>query len=103
MEPLDLYLEKSANQGATRQVLRGYSREERHYREILRNRFRRRGQPRLNLHSRPVLKTSRDSKLEIIETPTAIDARKESGERLALFNALWKEYKEALEAFYASK
>ena len=103
MEPLDLYLEKSANQGATRQVLRGYGREGRLYREILRNRFRRRGQPRLESHSIPILKTPRDSKPEIIETPTTIDAQEESGERLALSNALWKEYKKALEAFYASK
>ena len=41
IEPLDLYLEKSASQGAARQVLRGYSKEGRLYREILRNRYRR--------------------------------------------------------------
>ena len=103
IEPLDLYLEKSASQGAARQILRGYGREGRLYREILRNRYRRRGQLRLESYSIPTLRTSRDSRPEIIETPATENARIAGEERTTLFNAIWKEYKKALEAFYASK
>ena len=67
IEPLDLYLEKAANQGAARQVLRGYGNEGSLFREILRNRFRRRGRPRQESRILSTRETSRDSKPEIID------------------------------------
>ena len=85
-----------ANQGAARQVLGGYGKEGRLFREILRNRYRRRGQPRRESPSIPTLKTSENSRPEIIETPTITDAQIPN-------SAIWEEYKKALEAFYASK
>ena len=103
IEPLDLYLEKSASQGAARQVLRGYGREGRIFREILRNRYRRRGPLRHESNSIPTLKASENVRPEIIENPTSKDARLAGEERTTLSNAIWKEYKKALEAFYASK
>jgi len=103
IEPLDLYLEKSASQGAARQVLRGYGREGRIFREILRNRYRRRGPLRHEPNSISTLKVSENVRPEIIENPTPKDARLADEERTTLSNAIWKEYKKALEAFYASK
>jgi len=96
IEPLDLYLEKSASRGASRQVLKGYGKEGRLFREILRKRYRRRGQPRQESYSIPTLKAPTDSKPEIIESIIPRDTQIES-------NSLWKEYIKALEAFYASK
>jgi len=98
IEPLDLYLEKFASRGAARQVLKGYGQKGRLFREILRNRYRRRGRPRpeLNSTSTPSLRTSEGLRPEIIEIPTTNDAQIEN-------TTLWKEYGKALEAFYASK
>ena len=96
IEPLDLYLEKSASQGAARQVLKGYGQKGRLFRESLRNRHRRRGQLRLEPNSIPSLKVSEGLRPEIIEIPAINSVRTED-------NTLWKEYRKALEAFSTSK
>src|SRR6201999_760039 len=78
VEPLDLYIEKSASQGAARQVLRGYS-EGKLFREVLRNRYkrRRRPSPRTPL-SNSQNNLEKQKKPRITEIPTAILADKSS-------------------------
>jgi hypothetical protein len=96
IEPLDLYLEKTANQGAARQVLRGYGKEGSLFREILRNRFRRRGRPRQESSALSSRETPRDSKPEIIDFLNTEETQISGSTR-------WERYKKALETFYASK
>ena len=99
-EPLDLYIERAATQGASRQALRGYGKEGRLFREVLRNRFRR------GRRLSPTTSSSsprNPEKLEITEILTNIAANPSSEEYLTLFHASWKGYIKALEAFYATK
>ena len=87
-EPLDLYIEKIATQGASRQVLRGYGNEGRLYKEILRNRHRRRGRPSPPSNTRVNSGGPRDfehlKKPEIHEAPDTTATNAPNEERTAL-------------------
>ena len=72
-EPLDLYLEKSASQGAARQVLRGYGKEGRLFRDRLWDKYRGRGQPRLEPSLTPVLRAPIGVRPEITESPAVTE------------------------------